>query len=151
MRHLVLEPKYSQWLWFSSWVHIVTVICAYVMQVYDISVLALIVLLTSLNYWRQPDYGYRRYLDIVCVQVGLWWAFIRTLDASEPYRTMSFTCGSFMFLLFVLSVRLHQKNEHKLSTMLHMLVHFMGNLGTSIAVFGQLPELPDAYVFRMRL
>jgi hypothetical protein len=151
VNRLVLAPKYSKWLWRSSWVHFVTVICAYVMGAYDLSVLASMVLVTSLNYWRNPDYGYRRYVDIVCVQVGIWWACVRTLDAAEPSRTMSFMCTSCMTLLFVLSVRLHRKNQHHSSTVLHMLVHFTGNLGICVAVFGQLPDFRNASIFRIYL
>ena len=87
---LALGPEYSKWLWRSSWMHSISCIVALSVPVYDCALPPGIVFITSLNYWRRPDYGWRRYTDIVCVQLGLWWQVIRNMDAQEPNRTAAF-------------------------------------------------------------
>jgi hypothetical protein len=140
-----LSPKYARWLWFSSWMHSITVLVAVSMHVYDLALLATIVLFTSLNYWKLPDYGWRRYADILCVQIGLWWSIIRTVDTSEPCRTISVVCSCTMCLMFVISVRLHTTNVAH-STVLHILVHFFGNMATIVSILGLLPDFQNASI-----
>lgn len=96
MEKLALDPQYSKWLWRSSWMHSVSCITALCLGVYDCAFPPGIVLVTSLNYWRHPDFGWRRYVDIICVQAGMWWQVLRAVDAREPNRAISFTVTGIM-------------------------------------------------------
>jgi hypothetical protein len=144
---LCIPREYARWLWWSSWMTGVSALSALLFNLYDLSMLAILVLGTSLNYWRHPDYGYRRYLDIASVQIALWWTAFRSVDATEPHRTVGLVFGVVLCIAFVASVYMRQRDV-VLSTILHVFVHFFGNLGSIIAFTGGLPRLSDASVFR---
>jgi hypothetical protein len=137
-QQLCLAPTLSKWLWRSSWLHASSMLVAVFVGMYDLALFSTLVLITSLNYWRDPDYGWRRYLDIVCVQISCWWLAFRNLDALEPNRTAGFILGAITFLLFVLAVQLHAKRV-EWSTALHVFVHFFGNAAAIVINYGHLP------------
>jgi hypothetical protein len=138
-----LNLEQSNRLWWSSWMHAVSSAVALSLHVYDLSLLSVIVLITSLNYWRHPDYGYRRYIDIVCVQIACWWLGIRNIDAIEPYRATGFVFGMITLFLFMTSLTLHRTHTER-STTLHSLVHVFGNIGSIIVYAGNLPAFSDS-------
>jgi hypothetical protein len=124
---LSLQPIYSKWLWRSSWLHCVSIVCSWLTGAYDLTMLAAVVLFTSLNYWRKPDYGKRRYMDIICVQVALWWMALRSFSTHEPHRTNAWILGIVMIICYMVSVWLHKRTP-KWCTFFHSLVHLSGNL-----------------------
>jgi hypothetical protein len=144
---MCLSPTLSTRLWWSSWIHAPALLVALSLQVYDLALLAAIVLFTSLNYWRSPDYGCRRYIDIISVQVAVWWLGCRNIDALEPNRTIAFLLATLTTFVFMLSVRLHSTHMES-STTLHSLVHLLGNLGSVVVYMGHLPPFYDASVVR---
>jgi hypothetical protein len=144
---MCLSPALSRRLWWSSWIHAPALLVALSLQVYDLALLAGIVLFTSLNYWRHPDYGCRRYIDIVSVQVAIWWLGFRNMDALEPNRTMGFFFAIITTFTFMLSVRLYSTHIES-STTLHSLVHLFGNVGSIVVYMGHLPPFYDASVVR---
>lgn len=93
---LALPPEYSKWLWRTSWTHSISVVVALSVHAYDCAIMPGIVLATSLNYWRHPDFGWRRYVDIICVQIGLSWNVVRIVDAKEPNRSISYALAATM-------------------------------------------------------
>jgi hypothetical protein len=67
---LPLHYKYSKYLFCSSFLMSVT---ALVTLYYDEGITSLyyfLLFLTSINFWRRPDYGFRRHLDHVLVYSG---------------------------------------------------------------------------------
>jgi hypothetical protein len=143
---MCLGPENSKWLWRSSWMHAVSMCVAWSYGLYDLAVLALMVLYTSLNYWRCPNYGYRRYVDIMCVQLAGWWMSLRNLDGIEPFHSIAMTLGMLTCLTFMVSVKLHGQHVGY-STLLHSMVHLLGNMTTVAVCQGQLPAISDSRCF----
>lgn len=145
---LALPPELSKWLWRSSWMHLISCAVALSIPVYDCALSPGIVFITSLNYWRHADYSWRRYFDIVLVQPCLWWQVIRNVDAQEPNRSIAFTTTAMMIATFGIAMKVYATNI-KLSTFLHMVVHFLGNVSSIVIVTGNLPDYRDAWYTRV--
>ena len=144
LQDMSVQPEQSKWLWLSSWLNAVSLCGALLVHADDLALLAALVLTTSLNYWRKPDYGWRRYMDIVVVQLALWWLSLRNLDTLEPYRTVAFLILLIMVGTFVTSML--YRNHVKFSTTLHMLVHLFGNVASLFVYSGGLPHTCEASV-----
>lgn len=54
------------------------------------------VLFTSVNYWRHPTYGGRRYVDITVVHMCALWQNMRNWDNQEPNRSWAYTFTGIM-------------------------------------------------------
>jgi hypothetical protein len=63
----VLPPRYSMRLFRSSFATCFSVVGAVRCQLWGCAFVALVVLLTSLNYWRDPVRGWRRTADMTAV------------------------------------------------------------------------------------
>lgn len=58
-------------MWRSSFLTFISIFSAYYYEVYDCMMLAIFVLVNSLNYWRHPIVGHRRNFDIFSAIFGL--------------------------------------------------------------------------------
>lgn len=67
----ILDKQYSLQIYNTSYLCFLTHLYAVYKGHYGISIIPLSVGLTSLHYWKNPDYSYRRYLDIIVVKTGL--------------------------------------------------------------------------------
>ena len=70
---LVLPPKFSRILLFTSFGTLATIYKAAITGRKGCAILTTLLLLTSVNYWRNPRYGFRRNLDIFVVALNLLW------------------------------------------------------------------------------
>ena len=150
---VALPPSHSRWLFAVSWMSIlVSMQCAYY-GLWDVLCVPLGVGLNSLNYWRRPDYGWRRYLDIVYVQFAIPFSSYKALHATEPYRTAFFVCLFLGISSFANACRLcsrpasgswrefldkHPRTNRQLkwSTANHFLLHIMCNVGNAALFMG---------------
>jgi len=66
---LALPFRYSTWLFRCAYLCLLSALVAASMGKWDLFLVPLGVGLTSVNYWRRPDYGWRRFIDIAYVQV----------------------------------------------------------------------------------
>jgi len=99
--HLALPSSVSKWLFRVSWLSSTTFLLAVYMHLFDLAIVPAAVLFTSINYWRRPDYSWRRYVDIITVQLTIYYQVVRAVDAPEPYRTafyctLAFACSNFL-------------------------------------------------------
>lgn len=54
----------------------------------------------------QPDYGWRRYMDIVWVQFSIYFSCYKAIDCAEPYRTSFYTALALGISFFLNACRL---------------------------------------------
>ena len=87
------------------------------------------IFLTSVNYWRKPDYSYRRYLDIVVVTVSV---------SYQHYIAFYSKCYIIYFIFafigkisYLLGKYYYNKNNW-LSTYFHMGLHLSLNIASLI-------------------
>ena len=94
------------------------------------------VFITSINYWRKPDYSWRRYLDIVYVHYSLLTQSYLVYNAqySMEYYILSFIACC----CFILGVYYYKKKLYWYSTYAHCGVHLFGNIANVVLYSGQI-------------
>jgi hypothetical protein len=148
-----LPPSHSKWLFGVSWLcFLSSLLCVYHGS-WDFLCVPLGVGINSVNYWRKPDYGWRRYVDIVYIQLAIPFAVCKAMSVPEPYRTGYYTALISGICVFANACRLCQRpadgrwseylgsNPTKArrlawSTFNHFMLHLLCNIGNCILTFG---------------
>ena len=65
-----ISYSYSKFLFYSSFSMLLSAIIAIIMNDKYISIYFCLLFLTSINYWRRPEYGLRRNIDLCIVYIG---------------------------------------------------------------------------------
>ena len=94
----------------------------------------LVVVITALNYWRKPDYGWRRNIDIAAVITGFALHYYTSFKTNQQrmYATNMCICGG----LYGLSWYLYKKGYNWLSTISHGLIYVSLNTADSLLYKG---------------
>ena len=134
---LVLPPDQSEFLWNLSWLSLASGIYGITRGHYNLVGVPIGVWITSINYWRAPDYGWRRYADISFVHVSLSYHLFLSLRAE--YRYQYWVCLGAAITFYPLGCYLHsKKNGRWLSTLCHGMVHILGNISNVILYSGEI-------------
>lgn len=135
---LVLPPDQSTFLWNLSWLSLFSGIYGIYQGHYDLVVVPIGVWITSINYWRSPDYGWRRYVDISFVHVSLSYHLFLSLRAE--YRFQYWACLGAAVAFYPLGQYLHSKKSRSRwpSTICHGMVHILGNVSNVILYSGKI-------------
>jgi hypothetical protein len=98
---------------------------------YDLACVPSAVFITSINYWRKPDYSWRRYVDMMVVQGALGYQLVRAYRVKHGewyYATIAASAG-----FYALGTRWHQSESKPWSSVYaHSLLHLSANLGNII-------------------
>jgi len=134
---LALPKPYSNMIYYVSYLSLVSACYAYYKGHYDLVLVPGGVFLTSINYWKHPDYGWRRKLDIIYVSCSLTYQVTRAYRAENAYYYYALLgIGISSFPLGVL-----YRNNVRASTFLHSLVHIFGNISNIVLYSGSIPKL----------
>jgi len=131
---LVLPPQYSIRILRISTLTLASIGAAVYNELPLNVCLATTVFLTSVNYWRNPTFGWRRNLDIVCAVGSLsfqavFTAYDAALAARHAYWT-AVASGGCCYLVGLYCGRVLK--NFNLSSALHCGVHVCGNVGNLI-------------------
>eukprot|EP01070_Trichotokara_eunicae_P003233 Trichotokara_eunicae@DN3226_c0_g1_i1.p1 len=77
--------EYSHRLYKTSFLMIIPSALGFTVGPRNLALWSFIVFLTSVNYWRMPQTGFRRLLDMICVQVGMMIHICMLVKASTNY------------------------------------------------------------------
>jgi hypothetical protein len=135
----ILPSEYCNILWKISWVSIFSGMYALYNRHYDLAPVPFGVWLTSINYWRHPDYSWRRYLDIFYVNSALFYQLIRAHRSQNSNMYYSFI--SIAMISFPISIYYHNKGKYWLSTLFHCNVHIFGNITNIILYSGYIQPM----------
>ena len=75
-------PEEYKYLYYTSWSFLPTLLIAFNYKLYDLSIITFGVGFTSLNYWREPTFTWRREMDFYMVQLGIDYYIVRSFDSS---------------------------------------------------------------------
>jgi hypothetical protein len=94
------------------------------------------VFLTSINYWRKPDYSWRRYLDMCYVHYALITQGYKVYNAqyAMEYYTLSFIACCF----FLLGIYYYKRKLYWHSTYAHCALHIFSNVANVVVYSGQI-------------
>ena len=130
MTDTIIPREHYMTLFYVSWTTCISILYALYQCHYYLSIVPIGVLLFSLNYWRKPDYSWRRYVDIV------WAVGSFVFQIREAYKMSGFGKNYLWFvpigsICFLMGVYYHKKNNREyqwLSTFFHSMVHIIGNV-----------------------
>ncbi|RLN96939.1 hypothetical protein BBJ28_00016151 [Nothophytophthora sp. Chile5] len=131
----VLPPQYSTRLFRSSFSTCFSVAGALRSELWGCAAVALLVLLTSLNYWRNPVKGWRRTADMSAVfGAVLYHAYCCYAQCEDPLVQA-------LYALFVANsgfcyLQARQAPNQDVSSAWHCGVHLVGNLANVLLYLG---------------
>jgi hypothetical protein len=100
---LPMSYEYSKFLFYSSFSMLIATIISYIMNDIYITSYFLIMFLTSINYWRRPEYGLRRNIDLFMVKFGLcavlWQVCLLKSEFTRYCLVYLFICCVFFYII----------------------------------------------------
>jgi hypothetical protein len=69
--NLPMSYNYSKFLFYSSFSMLISTLIAIYMNDIYITIYFFLLFLSSINYWRKPEYGFRRNIDLLIVNIGI--------------------------------------------------------------------------------
>ena len=94
---------------------------------------------TSVNFWRNPDFSWRRELDIHFVRLSILYHLIRAYK-SENRNTYYILTGS-AITFYPIGVYFFIKKKYKYFMISHILVHILGDVSNLVLYSGYIPRL----------
>ena len=140
MKSCILEPEYASCIYRVSFISFLSSIYAIYCECYDLAAVPGGVFLTSVNYWRNPVYGWRRNLDMSYVACALIYqnyrAYHLLMSSSSSSSSSSQIPGLLAYYTLMgigmgcywLSLHLYKKKDIWSSTYVHCLVHLLANI-----------------------
>lgn len=135
----ILYPKQYLLIYKISFLSFFSCLYAIYRGYYDLALVPGSVFLTSINYWRKPDYSWRRYLDVFIVLLVFTYQNIRAYNAEYMYSYYTLITISVFFFFF--GVYLFKINEWWHSVYSHCLLHLFANLSNFILYSGHIAPL----------
>jgi hypothetical protein len=129
-----MQPKFYNVLWTTSWLSTISSGYAIWRGHYDCACVPGAVFLTSINYWRKPDYSWRRYIDMGVTCSGFTYQLFRAYNAEywKEYYVLAFTAAMF----FPIGVHYYKHNRMWRTTYSHAMIHLIGNLANIVLYSG---------------
>ena len=129
----LLPEEYSQIIFTFSFLFGVTAIYAYAKKRYDISILLIFILITSLNYWRDPRWGFRRNVDIFVTITASIYMFISAI-VLHNISIISYMVLLVGIISYLVGWYVHYKGHIFLSTLCHCTLHICANLSILFSI-----------------
>jgi len=140
MQSCILKPEYASCIYRISFISFLSSIYAIQCECYDLAAVPGGVFLTSINYWRNPVYGWRRNLDMSYVACALIYQNYRAyhlLSSSQSQALLAYyTLMGICIVCYNLSVHLYKKKDIWSSTYVHCLVHVLANIANVVLYSG---------------
>ena len=89
---LILPPRFARRIWLVSWLALSSGSAAIANGRRDCAALSVLVLATSLNYWRRPTHGPRRHVDMAAAAGSL----IYQVAAVAPFSHCPIAAGAYL-------------------------------------------------------
>ena len=143
---LILSPEQSAVLFRTSFLCLLSLFYGVIKGHYDLAIIGPGgVFITSVNYWRRPDYSWRRYADITYVHFALFYELARTYDAE--YRGPYYLLVILSLILFAGAVTCYDINYVWLSVYLHASLHVTANAANLILFSGTIEPWSDQILY----
>lgn len=144
----VLYPEQSAFIWKASWASLYALKTGH----YDLAIIPGGVFVTSLNYWRNPDFlSWRRHVDVSYVQLALVYQMVRAYNAE--YAKLYYLTMVLGMSCYPISYHYYYKKQYWRSTYMHSCVHVISNIANVILYSGYVLPIaasPFFYFFKFR-
>ena len=137
----ILEQKYYIHIYRISYLSFISCIYGLYREHYSVAIVPGSVFLTSIHYWKKPDYSYRRYLDMGVVQSAL--IYQNYMAYNAQYATMYYTILSIAVLSYPVGIYYYNKKDYWKSTSAHILLHILANIGNIVLYTGYITPVKN--------
>ena len=134
MSDTILEPKYYNLIFRTSCLTGVSSCYAIYKGQYAVGLGIMCVFLTSIHYWKYPDYSYRRYLDMAVTKTTVLYQFYTAINAQ--YRYPYLYLWGIGILAYIYGIYQFSKKDYWKSTYCHMTLHIFGNAACIVLYSG---------------
>ena len=138
---ILLHPDQSYFIWKASWLSLLSCMYAISQGYNELAIVPGGVFITSINYWRNPDYSWRRTLDMYYVRIALSYQIIRSYNSE--YAAIHLICMIMAVSCFPLSWKYYNNNQIWTSVYIHSMVHLLGNIGNIILYSGKIDSIEN--------
>jgi hypothetical protein len=131
-----LYPEQYNIIYNISFLSLGTSIYAMTNGYYIISICPGGVFLTSINYWRKPDYSWRRYIDMAYLSVALLYQVYKAYNSQ--YMIHYYTLMVIAISFYPLGVYYYKQKLYWHSTYAHCGLHIMANIANVVLYSGRI-------------
>lgn len=121
----ILDKDQYMYIYRVSFLSVLTAMCGFAKGKNDIALVSLCGSLTSINYWRFPNYSWRRNTDMTVIILGVLYNFLRAYRCQ--YIMLYYLAGIISVSCYPASWYYYNKKKYWTSTYLHCMVHVFGN------------------------
>jgi hypothetical protein len=132
----ILYPEQSKLIYNVSFLSLGSSIYAVYNGYYDLAVCPGGVFLTSINYWKQPDYSWRRYLDITYVKLAICYQLYKAYGSQ--YMVHYYSIMAVSVSMYLLGVHYYKQKRLWHSTYAHCMLHITANIGNLVLYSGKI-------------
>jgi hypothetical protein len=133
--HLPISYNYSKFLFFSSFSMLISTLIAIYMNDIYITIYFFLLFLSSINYWRKPEYGFRRNIDLLIVKIGIisllsQICLLKNEFCRHIYISLAFCAAIFYIIEHILVYFINVK-----WIIFHMSIHIYISLAALLIIF----------------
>ena len=132
------QKDQSNLLWRTSCISIFSSIYAVYQKHYILSLLPAGVFLTSINYWRHPDYSWRRYADITFVNFAITYQTYYAFSHDAEHFVISMVIMGAAAQFYLIGIYFYVIEQYWLSTYCHSGLHLLANISIIILYSGKI-------------
>ncbi len=131
MKDGIVSKKHANLFLNFSWLFFFNYLYALYKDLPDLAICTSgLVWFTTILAWTANEIGIYRYIDIIAVQIGLWYQCYRAINASYKYQYYIFTFSGALSSL--VGMYLKYMNKHlDLSAYLHVNSYILSNIGST--------------------
>jgi hypothetical protein len=132
---LPISYEYSKYLYYSSFLIGVSSTISMYYKDYSTVLFMFLLFLTSINYWKRPDYGFRRDVDMFLCKVIAVFFYLKTTIFYDEFVAEIFINSAYnIFFLYAMELLLwHYHNKKWI--IFHMAIHFYLSVLTPVALY----------------
>ena len=130
----ILEKEQYTVLYRVSYLSLFSAVYAFYREHYHLAIVPGSVFLSSIHYWKKPDYSYRRYLDMTVVKSAVIYQHYMAYNAE--YANMYYTILYIAMLSYPIGLYYYNKKDYWKSTYAHMMLHIVANIGNIVLYSG---------------
>ena len=94
------------------------------------------IFLTSVNYWRKPDYSWRQSLDIAYVNLAISYQIFKAYNAE--YMVLYYALNLLAMCFYPLGFYFYKKKQYWRSTYAHCALHIIANISCVVLYSGKI-------------
>jgi hypothetical protein len=124
---LVVPEKCLKCVRITFWLFLLVAIYAVWKRVYDIGIVSFAIFVTSILFWSNPTYGFRRNMDITVVSLSMLYITIKVLRSKMSKNIIM--VGLAVILLYSISSWMFDQNQMMNSMITHCSLHVVASAG----------------------